>query len=457
MRFTSKVLSGFWLLFLFFGTLSAHAVMRSAQGQGEALILPYFNTLQGNTTLLTLAIPESPAKAIKVHFRNTSGEIVFSFNLYLEGRGSWVAALSSVDGSTTLSVPDGSCVLPNLAIADLGELEKVRSGFVEIIEMGDTNTPEVPSEEIREMAQNQDCTGLETMWSTGVWAEDPTAGLAEPSGGIHASASIINVERGTQYGFNAIALQDFSDIVQHTMPTNALPDLTSAHTMDTDSGETISTVCDEKDCQSYVWGEPIDAVASALAAFSMQGDFSTAEGVGTKTEAILTFPLRYQFEKMGRPGFAENLVRLNLFDRDGKGEINSHPCLPLIETPPCGTAYSATVSESVFSVVFGLDAGDEGKSINSPIMAEASTAFFPTVAFPFEPESGSFALYFHHYMTDDISLVTANDSIFLGRPVIAVLFTEVRNRYLIDGDTGEKVRANYGTSSEPVRDMRYQE
>jgi len=443
------------VVLLCFTATTVQAVMRSSQGQGEALLIPYFNTLEGNSTLLTISIPESRSKALKVHFRDTDGAIVLSFNLYLESRGSWVAAIYAADDKTALTVPDDSCVLPNLASEGHAALEETRSGFIEIIEMAEVSSSGPLHAEINQLIRNQDCDGLQSLWDSGAWATDVSTGLRKPSGGINATASIINVERGTHYGFDAIALQDFSDIVQHHSPGEPKPDLSSAHTADTDAGETTSMVCFELGCESYRWEKPIDAVASALAAFSLRDDFVTDEAIGAETEAIITFPLRYQYEQLGQAGFDSNDIDLNLFDREGKGEIVNNPCTVLIENPPCNGTYRSFSSKSVVSLVFGQSPNDEGQMIHSPIMGEASAVFFPTTEFPFNGDSGVAFLYLNILRPD--SLVTADGTVFRGRPAVSVFFTEILNSNLVDDESGERVRANYGTSSAPVRDMRYQQ
>ncbi|HKK57573.1 hypothetical protein [Marinobacter sp.] len=135
----------------------ANAVNINPDGLGQVLIYPYYTTRGGNDTLISVVNTSSQAKAAKVRFlEGLNSREVLDFNLYLSAFDVWTAAITESpegDGARMLT-NDSSCTVPYFFAAGgeqafldfefTGEnedggttaLERVRSGYVEILDMG---------------------------------------------------------------------------------------------------------------------------------------------------------------------------------------------------------------------------------------------------------------------------------------------------------------------------------
>lgn len=440
MWFKATVLSTFALLL----SSSLWAVMLSPLKQGEVLIFPYYGTHGGNITTISISVKRSDAKALKVHFRDRDGEAVLSFNLYLEGNGSWVTALSQVDGNTIMELPDSSCVIPALDDGSGSAIVPLTSGFLEVIEMGTISDPD-----ILDQVNDADCESLASLWAeNGQWTNDPSFGVERPKGDLRGSASVINAERGTMYSFVATALSAFSDIQQHTAPAEPLPDLTSAHDEGTEAGATKSITCRYTNCYEDTWSRPIDAVAATLMAHRLSGEYSIEPGVAANAEVVLTFPLRKH--NIGDASSTQIRIDLFTFDRSGLGEVKDWFCSPIIMTPPCNAPYRSGGSGSPIVTVhsFNNSVDDYEETVLSDILSEQHDSFFPSTDFPTIPNSGQFDFYSPFGLP---GLLTSNEGTpFYGAPVIGLVFQQYTNGFLTDS-SGQLIKANYGNALELSR------
>lgn len=414
---------------LLFSTQST-AVNVSADGIGEALVIPVFTAAEGNTTLITVrnggdARQAFPNKALKVRILSgADASIAASFNVYLGSRDSWVANIARVGDHTAVISPDRSCTVPVADDAIVANLD-VDFGFVEVIEMGS-----IGDNEIGELIRQQDCEALASFWSEGEWGDDPEFGLSPPEGGLSAQAAIINPERGTLFGFSATALDAFSDIVQHSPPEDEVPNLGSAHDGGTETIGTTSTICDGSQCYSDVWAQPVDAVAAVLTKDRFYHDFVTEPGINARTEWILTFPLRGMIEQRTLAGSLSILVQ----DREGESEVR--PCIP--ETPGrfnCSTSYGIGLQGAVQVIEFGNSSHVLGDGKVSDVLGIPFTVDFPDD--DRLPESGSARVGIEG------QIVSESNRTYFGLPSIGISFQQYTNGALFDG-SGAAIRANYG-------------
>lgn len=448
--------------------LKVDAVAVIPDGSGEALILPFFTVNGGNSTVMTVVNEREFPQALKFIFRDDLGETTHQFNAYLESYGSLVMALSEVEGSTSLTIPDQTCTLPALADMDLMTLASTSTGFVEVISMGVFDESAGATFVIA--ANEQDCDVFEQAWlDDGEFVSDPTAELVAPESGLRATSSVINVTRGTQFAIPATALIDFSDIVQHTDSMFDKPDLTSAHDAGTPDGATTSLNCFARatGCVTAVWASPMDAVAGALIAEAGTGDFTIETEVDAQAEVILTFPLRRHYirrieeragsdpnERFAGDALAFADLGVSIFDRDGQSSHPKPACPPEVGGPPlaprCGNAYQRNSEDddapraiSVFS--FNAETEDFQSTIQTPILGISSRVFFPRPQFPGVPSSGSTLFVMMNRLLEERLTSNSGES-FAGVPFIAVMIQEVRNETLVDEESNGLVRANYGTS-----------
>lgn len=428
----------------------ASAVMLSQHKQGQVLVFPYYGTLGGNNTNITVSSDSRNEKAIKVLFFDRLGNAAMSLNVYLGVRASWVASLSQVDGKTVLKMPGRSCTAPTYGDGS-GSIEvPLTSGFLEVIEMGTISDDEIITK-IRE----QDCEALNAIWAeNGQWSQDPDFGIAAPNGKLRGSAMLINIEQGTMYSFVASALTQFSDIPQHTAPDSLLPDLTSAHDAGTDNGATTSIICyelrDTPSCIEDTFDRPVDAVAAAMSATQLKGEYSTESRINAKSEVILTYPLRafYAAENkfQGLPW-----IILDVMDRSGNRAGNGQAlpaCISIVKTFCRGSwnkqAQPATDVLSVDILSFGDTAEDAGMLKTSAILGEQYTAFFPNQDNPTIPAEGSIWVGY-----DFIGSETRSNSGkgYAAFPVIGTVLQSYTNGQLQD-ENGESILANYGNALE---------
>lgn len=437
------------LISAFVMTTNASAVQRSPTGHGEALLFPYFGVLGGNNTLLTISSREEDPKALKVNFINPEGETVTSFNLYLESLGSWTAALSLVDGQTTLATNDNSCTIPALSSDELAGLSSVRSGFIEVIEMGSFNG--IPSD-LYDSINQQNCEFLERRWVEGSWADDPSADVSIPEGEMSGAASIINVEKGTQYHIPAVALINFSVAAQHSAGDEPQPNLGSAND-GTDDESYAGTLCDRAGCETALWRRPEEAVAYALNTHGLAADFSTESEINAQAEVIFTFPMRRFFEELPVAIYQSREMWLEVLDRDGKGDRLSLGCFPLLSLRPCGAPYRFEFDRDVNVSVFGRSVDEFGSDLTSPILGETSRVHFPSPDYPNIPDAGRANFYTGIVIRSDPRSLNSVLSSNVGWPVLATILVEYANGQLTDGE-GNRVRANYGSSNELFRTVR---
>jgi len=73
---------------------SAHAVYVNQNGQGQALIYPYYTVQGGHNTYVSVVNTTSAVKVVKVRFREGKASAeVLDFNLYLSPNDVWTGAV----------------------------------------------------------------------------------------------------------------------------------------------------------------------------------------------------------------------------------------------------------------------------------------------------------------------------------------------------------------------------
>lgn len=134
---------------------AANAVYINGDGMGQALIYPYYTVRAGTNTLLSVVDATDKARAVKVRFlEGKNSQEVLDFNLFLSPKDVWTAAVVNVEPETVgtdytvmpavaLVTSDPDCsnakVLA-IAAAPATKLDRIREGYVELIEMA---TPQV--------------------------------------------------------------------------------------------------------------------------------------------------------------------------------------------------------------------------------------------------------------------------------------------------------------------------
>ena len=410
----------------------ANAVNLNPDGLGQVLIYPYYSARGGNDTLISLVNTTSAAKSVKVRFlEGLNSREVLDFNLYLSPFDVWTAAVTEIEeGVPGLVTTDSSCTVPyffgegdGVGVQDFlpfgfqglvdddgpQELERVASGYLEVIEMGTLVDSEIaiPTGEDDEdgaeilftpnsatavthdeTGMPADCQQLVDAWSfsfqPGVGPSvDPAVNYFSalggsvdheaPTGGLFGGASLINVPEGTMFSYNATALANFATTINHSAPGSLNPDL--------NNGVSVSNVLLEgvgagPAVDTQTWGQPVEAVSAVLTREAILNEFVVAGGAGARSEWVVTFPTKrfYVDEPFALGTFGE-----------------SAPVAPF--TTAWGAEFEERLDEDGEPV---LD--DEGEVIEDPIRSTAracedvSRQFWNREEGPIDPDAPIFQI-----------------------------------------------------------------
>jgi len=321
----------------------ANAVNVNPDGLGQVLLYPYYSARGGNQTLISVVNTTSNAKAVKIRFLDALNSLeTLDFNIYMSAFDVWVGAVADLpldapDGKADLIVPDTTCTSPFLFDADQqpdegqqefvnflvdGDDDRTMSGHVEIIEMGTLVneggfTPATWATHIDNPAYDpadpdsaprripSDCQSINRAWSTvqgvdGTWIIDENVGIDPASGGLFGGASVVNVEEGTLFSYNATAIDGFytSTGFFHTTPGNPAPDLTgnpiSGVTRTTSNVFSNASVLSDQWTSNGALGT-ILAVNASITRETVLNEyvFNAAENsTKPRTEWLVTFPTK---------------------------------------------------------------------------------------------------------------------------------------------------------------------
>lgn len=301
----------------------ANAVNINPDGTGQALIYPYYTVNDGNQTFVSVVNTTAEGKAVKVRIlEGMNSREALDFNLYLSPFDVWTGVFteSSPDGPGAISTGDTSCTVPpipaggepfrNLAYAgafDDGEtdsLRRTREGYVELIEMGvltdvteDSLTAATHTGPADGPPVPTDCGQLVDAWrdgggvGTNYWTANPLVDIAPPTGGLYGGGIVINVPEARAVSYNAVALDRFSALINHTGPGDLLPSLASA--------DPVSVVFDNSAVMganngvvetNWVLGR--DAVSAVFMHSSVINDYEVNPAIAGATEWVATFPTK---------------------------------------------------------------------------------------------------------------------------------------------------------------------
>ena len=328
----------------------ALAVRVNPDGHGQALIYPYYtarSTVSGHAFVTALSVTNvsSRPKAVRVRIlEGRAGASVLDFNLFLNAYDVWTAGIVAAGPGAGIFSADNSCTSPKVSRSatavtqfrnflyagdTLGDsLDRTYEGFFEILEMGAID-PESPLG--MSVTHALDYSGYNTSKPscTGLPLTDAVpAGLSRPTGGLVGNASYININEGTDFSIDAIALSRWSDKVQWAAPGTPHPNLG-------DASPAVSYVVDEQDDGDRIvvtqWGAGRDAVSAVLMAERVINDFTVEPGIKAATDWVVVMPTkRFYFTATG--------VESPFYGVTGPpgrfGEWLSPPTFPEVYGPP---------------------------------------------------------------------------------------------------------------------------
>ena len=298
---------------------SAQAVHINQDGLGQALVYPYYtvrSTASGNAyvTLLTVVNTTASAKAVKVRFlEGKNSREVLDFNLFLSQYDVWTAGIVPAGTGAGVFTADRSCTTPTLRtrtaanperfrngayIDDAGPdgLDRTNEGYFEILEMGSivggsaleasvTHDPDFSAPN----ASTPDCTGLPV---TDAFPSD----LAAPTGGLMGTASLINVNEGTDYSYDAVALDGWSNAPNWSGPGSVLPRLS-------DASPAVSVVIDNNAAGGRAvrtqWTQGRDAVSAIMMRSHVYNEYTVEPNIKAATDWVVTMPTKRFYVSSG--------------------------------------------------------------------------------------------------------------------------------------------------------------
>ena len=297
------------------------AMSLSQDGTGQVLIYPYYTVRNNLNTLISVVNTTDSTKAIKVRFyEGKNSRTCLDFNVYLSPYDVWTSGLVLVSATALYSpgfeghetakivTNDNSCTDPAIIsgyeflpwsfsgdnLDPLGDdLSRCTEGHFEIIEMGVIGDATIGISTtqygiLHDNGRPNDCGVLIDNWSglgTLDWSNNANDGFEPPTGGLYGSASLIDVDSGTDAGYDAIAINGYSNQPQHTNPGSLLPDLSTGNVTKT-SIETDNGVLKTN------WQTSVDAVSALFMSSQKLNDFVISDNIGAETEWITTFPTK---------------------------------------------------------------------------------------------------------------------------------------------------------------------
>lgn len=362
---------------------AAQAVNLNPDGLGQVLIYPYYTTRAdsaGNAynSLLSVVNTTASVKAVKVRFlEGKNSREVLDFNLFLSPKDVWTAAVVPTGaGGAMVQTDDTSCTLPaipaagkafvNFAYSADGAgsgLDRTEEGYVEIIEMAtyaDTSTTAANVTHVGGVPP-------------GCAAETDALASSEaliPQGGLMGGMTLINVDSGTDYTSDAVALDNYSDTPIYANSGSTLPDLQEA-------SPPISTVFANNAVYQSSWTPgTADAVSAVLMHDQVMNEFVLDSITNSGTDWVVTMPTKRFYVQNGTGPAAGGLfqsnfnktdgacddVSLNIYDRE-----ENTTSTPLDFSPPPPTQTNAICWEANV-ITFN----------NSNVLGSANVANIPT-------------------------------------------------------------------------------
>jgi len=461
-------------------TGAAQAVNLNPNGLGQALVYPYYTTRSvgvldvttvGNSynSLLSVVNSTGSAKAVKVRFlEGKNSREVLDFNLFLSPFDVWTTAIipagtglvSSNSVGARIITSDKSCTLPQIPATgvdfvnyaytgtadDKGGtgVDRTREGYVEIIEMATFASTSTTAKQITHVSGvPPGCASVN---------DTQAAKDALPlSGGLFGGISLINVNAGTDYSTEAVALDNFYQIGSNYNPAGVVtPDLTQAT-------PPISQVPANNNVYTSTWAAGADPVSAVLMHDNVLNEFVLDAATRSGTDWVVTFPTKRYYVNVGTGNaprlFQRNFnttagscddVTLNIYDREETTTTTPNTFSPPPPTPTNSICWEANVI--TFNGTNVLNSGNVANLPTSFANGWLRLGFPVAAAIP--PASAPNALV--HTLGNAATSITAingattagNTVTYFGLPVVGFMVQSFTNNTLNVG--GVNVLSNYG-------------
>jgi hypothetical protein len=310
---------------------TAHAVRINPQGEGQALIFPYYTTAAGNASALTLSNYSATGKLVQVRVADgENGRTVLAFNVYLGRYDIWTATLfdRGGDAGPALVTDDDSCTYPQirdsqtlpqlpggrriapfaLPSPDAGSagVARLREGFIEAVELASVRVLSRTDRAINGLPRR--CETIIEDWAApdGRWLTTPLADFANPTGRLGGDLAIINVGNGTVFGIAPVALDEYRvdpqdrprgsrDSVARHARADGIVSLLNDALSDPASGRAAASIVADGTPMTLTYPSPgraTDAVSAVFMAAELWATIEEEPEIGARSSYALTYPTR---------------------------------------------------------------------------------------------------------------------------------------------------------------------
>ena len=438
---------------------AAQAVNLNPDGLGQVLIYPYYTTRAdpaGNAynSLLSVVNTTASVKAVKVRFlEGKNSTEVLDFNLFLSPKDVWTAGIVPMGGGAGVVTNDASCTIPaipaggkafvNFAYQNDGAgatLDRTTEGYVEIIEMASFADDSKTAANVTHV--NSVPPGCAKQTDALALSEALPPGLVDTDGrsGIFGGMTLINVNSGSDYTEDAVALDNFSDTSLYSAAGSILPNLTQ-------SSPPVSVTNANGFVFTSAWvSGTADPVSAVLMHDHIMNEFVLDPGTNSGTDWVVTMPTKRFYVGLGTgtPAtlFQRNFnktagacddVTLAIYDRE-----ENTTSTPIDFSPPPPSQTNALCWEANV-VTFN----------NSNVLGSANVANIPTtfdngwLDIGFAATAPIHTLQSNDTITTDIfAFFTEGTATYVGLPVVGFAVQSFANGAITVGD--QTVLSNYG-------------
>jgi hypothetical protein len=305
----------------------AHAVHVNPRHLGSVLIFPYYTVRADGggpgthyyDNYLSIVNTTASTKAVKVRFlEGKRAATVLSFNLFLSPFDVWtggVVRTTNLEGqeAAKLVSTDQSCTVPNILFQALpgnllnqfsnanyatsndgggATLDRTREGYLEVLEMGEVTNPIAIAAAKHPQSPTPGAPGNCAYFE----ANEATFGaqMTPPTGGLYGGLSLINVLSGSDFTYDAMALDQWSPAaVQYTPANSTEPSLAPA------GASTVSTILTSDGAVTSTWASARDAVSAAMMQYQVINEWVLETATQSGTDWVVTFPTKKLYSSVG--------------------------------------------------------------------------------------------------------------------------------------------------------------
>jgi hypothetical protein len=323
----------------------ADQLVFSERGIGHILYVPYFSTQEGNVTAISIVNTDLyNGKVLKVRFRGASNsDDLYDFQVFLSPGDVWTAGIAQQsDGRSRLDTSDKSCTLPSNVngafitsrISAAGGVAETREGYIEILTMADIpdgtyySTSDEQDELFEATKHVKGVAPCDSAVLNALTNENASQYMSEPTTGIFANWSIINVNRIVAYSGDATAIEarasdgepGYGRLVywdQRSVPLSVSQanDNTADPLLRGSSPAIVGARYDLPDLSTpYIPNLPIcpfcqaRALSDAIATQEIATEFYSEASLGAQTDVVISFPTRRYFAAV-KYGTTNTIVR----------------------------------------------------------------------------------------------------------------------------------------------------